>query len=65
MPDGVLLSNGPGDPKACHYAIETTQKLLAKKIPLFGICLGYQILGLALGAKTVKMKLGIMEPIIL
>jgi carbamoyl-phosphate synthase small subunit len=58
MPDGVLLSNGPGDPKACHYAIETTQKLLAKKIPLFGICLGYQILGLALGAKTVKMKLG-------
>jgi carbamoyl-phosphate synthase small subunit len=58
MPDGVLLSNGPGDPKACHYAIENTKKLWAKKIPLFGICLGHQILGLSLGAKTLKMKLG-------
>lgn len=58
MPDGVLLSNGPGDPKACHYAVEHTKKLLAKKVPVFGICLGYQILGLALGAKTIKMKFG-------
>ena len=58
MPDGVLLSNGPGDPKACHYAIQNTKRLLAEKIPLFGICLGYQILGLSLGAKTIKMKLG-------
>ncbi len=58
QPDGVLLSNGPGDPKACHYAIENTQKLLAEKIPILGICLGHQILGLSLGAKTLKMKLG-------
>lgn len=58
MPDGVLLSNGPGDPKACHYAIQNTQKLLAERLPVFGICLGHQILGLSLGAKTLKMKLG-------
>ncbi len=58
MPDGVLLSNGPGDPKACHYALNNTKKLLAQKIPIFGICLGYQILGLSLGAQTLKMKLG-------
>jgi carbamoyl-phosphate synthase small subunit len=57
-PDGVLLSNGPGDPEPCHYAITATQQLLNAGIPLFGICLGHQILGLAAGAWTVKMKLG-------
>lgn len=57
-PDGVVLSNGPGDPAACDYAIETTKALLAKKIPLFGICLGFQIVALACGAKTTKMKFG-------
>jgi carbamoyl-phosphate synthase small subunit len=57
-PDGVFLSNGPGDPAACDYAIAATRKLLDAKIPLFGICLGHQIMGLALGAKTLKMKFG-------
>jgi carbamoyl-phosphate synthase small subunit len=57
-PDGVFLSNGPGDPEACDYAIGATRALLEKDIPLFGICLGHQILGLASGAKTVKMKFG-------
>jgi len=57
-PDGVLLSNGPGDPESCDYAITATRALLDKKIPLFGICLGHQILALAIGAKTVKMKFG-------
>jgi len=57
-PDGVFLSNGPGDPEPCDYAIAATQTFLAKNIPLFGICLGHQILGLAAGAKTVKMKFG-------
>ncbi len=57
-PDGVLLSNGPGDPKACDYAIAATRTLLARKIPLFGICLGHQIVALAVGAQTVKMKFG-------
>ena len=57
-PDGVFLSNGPGDPGPCTYAIEATQALLAKKIPLFGICLGHQILALATGANTYKMKFG-------
>ncbi|MEQ1742345.1 MAG: glutamine-hydrolyzing carbamoyl-phosphate synthase small subunit [Candidatus Nitrotoga sp.] len=57
-PDGVLLSNGPGDPEPCHYAIAATQQLLRVGVPLFGICLGHQILGLAVGAQTVKMKLG-------
>ena len=57
-PDGVFLSNGPGDPAACDYAIEATKQFLAAKIPLFGICLGHQIMGLALGAKTLKMKFG-------
>lgn len=57
-PDGVLLSNGPGDPSACDYAIENTQALLAAGIPLFGICLGHQILCLALGARTIKMPFG-------
>jgi len=57
-PDGVFLSNGPGDPAACDYAIVATRELLDSKIPLFGICLGHQIMGLALGAKTLKMKFG-------
>ena len=57
-PDGIVLSNGPGDPAACGYAIIATKILLAKKIPIFGICLGFQILGLACGAKTKKMKFG-------
>jgi len=56
-PDGIFLSNGPGDPEACNYAIETVKKLLGKK-PIFGICLGHQILALALGAKTFKLKFG-------
>lgn len=58
QPDGVFLSNGPGDPEPCDYAISTAQKLLAEKIPIFGICLGHQILALASGAKTIKMKFG-------
>src|SRR6185437_14333224 len=57
-PDGVCLSNGPGDPAACDYAIEATRRLLDAKIPLFGICLGHQLMGLALGAKTLKMPFG-------
>jgi carbamoyl-phosphate synthase small subunit len=57
-PDGVFLSNGPGDPKACEYAIENIKLLLENKIPLFGICLGFQLLALASGAKTKKMKFG-------
>jgi len=57
-PDGVFLSNGPGDPEPCDYAIAATQKFLEVGMPLFGICLGHQILGLASGAKTVKMKFG-------
>jgi carbamoyl-phosphate synthase small subunit len=57
-PDGVLLSNGPGDPEPCDYAIEAARRLMALRVPLFGICLGHQILGLALGARTVKMKFG-------
>ena len=57
-PDGVFLSNGPGDPDPCDYAIEATREFLARKLPLFGICLGQQIMGLALGARTVKMKTG-------
>jgi len=57
-PDGVFLSNGPGDPEPCDYAIAATQQILAANVPLFGICLGHQILGLASGAKTVKMKFG-------
>ena len=57
-PSGVFLSNGPGDPEACDYAIESVAKLLEKNIPIFGICLGYQLLALAAGASTVKMKFG-------
>jgi carbamoyl-phosphate synthase small subunit len=57
-PDGIFLSNGPGDPEPCDYAIEATRKFLDSDLPLFGICLGHQILGLAAGARTVKMKFG-------
>jgi carbamoyl-phosphate synthase small subunit len=56
--DGVFLSNGPGDPAAVHVAIDNTKKVLASGTPLFGICLGNQILGLALGGKTYKLKFG-------
>lgn len=57
-PDGIFLSNGPGDPKACDYAVDACKAALDKKIPLFGICLGQQVLGLGLGAQTIKMKTG-------
>lgn len=57
-PDGIFLSNGPGDPEPCAYAIAAIQALLEKRIPVFGICLGHQLLALAAGAKTVKMKFG-------
>jgi len=57
-PDGVFLSNGPGDPEPCAYAIAATRKFLETDLPVFGICLGHQILGLAAGARTVKMKFG-------
>ena len=57
-PDGIFLSNGPGDPGACEYAISTIKDLLNTSIPIFGICLGYQLLALACNAKTVKMKFG-------
>ena len=57
-PDGVFLSNGPGDPEPCDYAIEAIRQILESDIPVFGICLGHQLLGLASGARTVKMKFG-------
>ncbi len=57
-PDGVLLSNGPGDPEPCDYAIAAARTFIGRKLPVFGICLGHQILGLAVGAKTLKMKFG-------
>jgi carbamoyl-phosphate synthase small subunit len=57
-PDGVFLSNGPGDPEPCEYAISATRRFLETDLPVFGICLGHQILGLAAGARTVKMKFG-------
>ena len=58
QPDGVFLSNGPGDPEPCDYAIEAISEILKTEIPVFGICLGHQLLALASGAKTVKMKFG-------
>ncbi len=57
-PDGIFLSNGPGDPEPCDYAIAAIKTFLDKNIPIFGICLGHQLLGLACGAKTIKMKFG-------
>ena len=57
-PDGVFLSNGPGDPDACKYAIEAIKHFIDNFVPVFGICLGYQLLALASGAKTIKMKFG-------
>jgi carbamoyl-phosphate synthase small subunit len=58
QPDGVFLSNGPGDPEPCDYAIRAIRELLDASVPMFGICLGHQLLGLASGARTVKMKFG-------
>nr|WP_221194549.1 glutamine-hydrolyzing carbamoyl-phosphate synthase small subunit [Xanthomonas cannabis] len=58
QPDGVFLSNGPGDPEPCDYAIDAIKELVAQKVPTFGICLGHQLLALAAGAKTVKMATG-------
>ena len=58
QPDGVFLSNGPGDPEPCDYAIEAIREILETDIPVFGICLGHQLLALASGAKTIKMKFG-------
>ena len=58
QPDGIFLSNGPGDPEPCTYAIEAIREILDTDIPVFGICLGHQLLGLASGATTVKMKFG-------
>ena len=57
-PDGVFLSNGPGDPEPCAYAISNIQTLINHRMPIFGICLGHQLLGLASHAKTLKMKFG-------
>jgi carbamoyl-phosphate synthase small subunit len=57
-PDGIFLSNGPGDPEPCDYAIEATRELIDRGLPTFGICLGHQIMALASGAKTFKMKFG-------
>lgn len=57
-PDGILIGNGPGDPAACHYAIEAIAEVLRYDVPVFGICLGHQLLALASGAKTIKMKFG-------
>ncbi|WP_338339297.1 glutamine-hydrolyzing carbamoyl-phosphate synthase small subunit [Xanthomonas euvesicatoria] len=58
QPDGVFLSNGPGDPEPCDYAIDAIKELIAQKVPTFGICLGHQLLALAAGAKTLKMSTG-------
>jgi len=57
-PDGIFLSNGPGDPEPCDYAIDAIRHFIAAKVPTFGICLGHQLLGLAAGAATLKMKFG-------
>ena len=57
-PDGIFLSNGPGDPEPCDYAIAAIARFLETDVPMFGICLGHQLLGLASGAKTLKMKFG-------
>ena len=57
-PDGIFLSNGPGDPEACHYAIKNIKEILKHKIPMFGICLGFQLLGISVGGKAIKMKFG-------
>jgi carbamoyl-phosphate synthase small subunit len=57
-PNGIFLSNGPGDPEPCDYAISAISRLLKERIPIFGICLGHQLLALAAGAKTEKMKFG-------
>jgi carbamoyl-phosphate synthase small subunit len=57
-PDGIFLSNGPGDPEPCYYAIAAIRTFIDRRIPTYGICLGHQLLGLAAGAKTVKMKFG-------
>jgi carbamoyl-phosphate synthase small subunit len=57
-PDGIFLSNGPGDPEPCDYAIKATRQFLETDLPVFGVCLGHQILGLAAGARSVKMKFG-------
>jgi carbamoyl-phosphate synthase small subunit len=58
QPDGVFLSNGPGDPEPCEYAIEAAREVIARNLPTFGICLGHQIMGLAAGGRTLKMKFG-------
>ncbi len=57
-PDGIFLSNGPGDPEPCSYAIEAARAFIARRVPTFGICLGHQIMGLAVGGRTLKMKFG-------
>jgi carbamoyl-phosphate synthase small subunit len=57
-PDGIFLSNGPGDPEPCTYAIDATREFIARRLPTFGICLGHQIMGLAVGGRTLKMKFG-------
>jgi carbamoyl-phosphate synthase small subunit len=57
-PDGIFLSNGPGDPEPCEYAMTAIREFLRKRIPVFGICLGHQLLALATGARTEKMKFG-------
>jgi carbamoyl-phosphate synthase small subunit len=58
QPDGIFLSNGPGDPEPCDYAIAAVREFIARKVPTYGICLGHQLLGLAVGARTLKMKFG-------
>ena len=58
QPDGVFLSNGPGDPEPCDYAIQMIRTMLAWRVPIFGICLGHQIFGLALGGETYKLPFG-------